>query len=98
MRGSGGLNIWNKDDRQFQAILCYAAEPTEISEVFMQRAVDLSSGLFSGRMLKKCLRQMGLTERHKARAASPKVAESREAAEVSREEVRRDALARKCGR
>ncbi len=58
-----------KDDPQFQAIRRNAAEPTEISEVFMRRAVDLLQGYFWPHA-QECLRQMGLSERHKSSGES----------------------------
>ena len=78
MRGGGDPTYEFKDDPHFQAILRNAEEPSEISEVYMRRAVDLWRGL----LLASCPSVPaadGAVRAAQARAACPAVAENREA-------------------
>jgi hypothetical protein len=60
----------------------------------MQRAINLFQDYFWPHA-QECLRQMGLSERHKAERRVLRWLKAVRLAEVSREDVRRDALARK---
>jgi hypothetical protein len=93
MRGSGDPAYAFKDDPSFQAILRNAEEPTEIGEVHMRRAVKLWREYFWPHA-QACLRQMGLSDQHKLERRVLRWLRTEKLAEVSREEVRRDALAR----
>jgi len=94
MRGSGDPAYACKDDPRFQAILRNAEEPIEIGELYMRRAVDLWRGYFWPHA-QACLRQMGLSELHKDERRVLRWLKIERLGEVSREEVRRNALARK---
>jgi hypothetical protein len=94
MRGGGDPGYAFKDDPQFQALLRNAEEPSEIDGACMRRAVDLWHDYFWPHA-QACLRQMGLSEQNRLERRVLRWLKIEKRAEVSREEVRRDALARK---
>lgn len=94
MRGGGDPAYAFKDDPQFHRLLRNAEEPSEIDGACMRRAIDLWHGYFWPHA-QACLRQMGLSEQHRLERRVLRWLKIEKLAEVSREEVRRDALARK---
>jgi hypothetical protein len=94
MRGAGDPGYALKDDPHFQVILRNAQEPVQIEEIYILRAIDLLRGYFWPHA-QACLRQMGLTEQHRLERRVLRWLRAERHAEVSREQIRREALARK---
>jgi hypothetical protein len=94
MRGAGDPAYEFRDDPQFQVILRNAQEPSQIDELYMRRAIDMMRGYFWPHA-QACLRQMGMSEQHRLERRVLRWLRVERSVEVSREQVRRDALARK---
>jgi hypothetical protein len=76
------------------AITTEVAEPSAVSEAAMQAAIELVRDYFWPHA-RACLRQIGLTQRHADARRVLKWIRAKGRHEVSREEVRRDALAQR---
>jgi hypothetical protein len=93
MRGNEPLTYANKDDRPFEKLLRNAEEPTRVEAEVLARAVDLWRTYFWPHA-RAALRLVGLSDRHKDARRVLKWLRCNSKTQVSREDVRRDALGR----